>query len=470
MPELSRSAAASGDGSTVMTERFDPLVPCVGFGVLAVASWLYTYHTGLYQYILNIWMLQPFPAPFLDLSFVTAGIDCWGKGVDVYEHNPCDLLDRTHNYSPLWLRLAFIPTGAEWTNILGLGLVGCFLIALGFLPLPRRASLLGASLLGVLSYSTAYAVERGNLDLLMFTAAIVAGLCLGGRLPARIAGYALITFISLLKFYPAVMLVVLLRERWRVIIAVGCLAAAAFAGFVVMFHDELPRMAATLPVTWPPGFGWGAKGLPRGLNDILPNLLGVLGYHASWVDGLQATHLAAFIFLIVLMVVSFGTALHLAHRTDMIASLDLLPPRASRFLLIGSAAVGGCFFLGESLPYRAIFLLLVLPVFLVLVQVSPHIRVRKLFGWTAGATLFVLWQHPIRGILKPLFGGPLDPPPGPVFQPAKELIATYIGWVVTELSWWWVITVLMAVLLRFLASLRPGAGARAHIVPASTSP
>jgi hypothetical protein len=302
----------------------------------------------------------------------------------------------------------------------------------------------------------------------MFVFAVIAACCVGGRLPVRGVGYLAILLASLLKFYPAVLFVLLLRERWKIALAIGFATAILLVGFVVVYHDELVRMAINLPVTVPPGDGWGAKGLPRGVNDILPDLLAAVGYRAAWVDGLLETHLAAFVVLVALLLASLGTALHLAHRADMIVALDLLPPRAGRLLTTGAAAVCGCFFLGQSQQYRAIFLLLALPAFLVLMQSAPAPGLRSVFRWTAGATLFVLWHYPLRWMVPMLFGGTFDPPQGMVFLPAKGWIATYIAWAVMELSWWWVITVLMAILFRFLASLRPAA--RARIVPAPTSP
>ena len=195
--------------------RFSLFAPLIGCCVLAIISFLYVNHSVVYAEIMDLWMDVPYSYPFLDLRFVTGGIDCWARGIDVYLDNPCDPLDRTQNYSPLWLRFAFIPTGQEWLNVLGLGLLGCFLISVGFLQRSRQASDRELFLLAMLSSSSAFLFERGNLDLLMFSFAVFATVCQGYRLPVRVGGYAAILLAGMLKFYPLVLFVLLLRERLR---------------------------------------------------------------------------------------------------------------------------------------------------------------------------------------------------------------------------------------------------------------
>ena len=441
------------------TRRFDPFIPGVACLVLAVMGLLHGFYPRVYHDILDIWMLQPFDDPFQDLSFVTASVSCFGQGIDVYATNPCDIIDRQFNYSPLWLRLSFLPHGPIWTNILGLIVMTGFLVSLGCMTWPRqwRGRLL--AVLGVLSYSTAYAVERGNMDLVMFIFAAFAALVLGGRPLVRGIAYAAIVFTTMLKFYPAVALIILLRERWRTVLAAGAVIAVALGLFAVAFRDEFGRMAATLPVTWPPGLAWGAKGLPRGLNDVLPDLLTVLGYDAPWAVAARDSHLPAFVLLIVLLLGALGTAMRLSRAPRFTAALDTLSPASDRLLLIGAALVCGCFFLGQSLPYRAIHLLFVLPVFLSLGEAAPPAG-RTPFRWTVVVMLLILWELPIRWRVPWIVGARFVPTEGPVFAFVPGSLLTYIAWAALELCWWWVITVLLAVLLRVLASV--GGGVRAE--------
>ncbi len=60
-------------------------------------------HRDTYMGILRLYGIDPFRFPFLDISGSLAAWDCARLGIDVVEHDPCDVLDRGYNYSPLWM-------------------------------------------------------------------------------------------------------------------------------------------------------------------------------------------------------------------------------------------------------------------------------------------------------------------------------------------------------------------------------
>ena len=79
-------------------------------------------------------MNRPRVPPFVDLHGVLESIQCWRQGVDVYVSSPCDALHRRFNYSPMLLRMSFLPSDGASITAIGLGLAGAFLVSLGFLP------------------------------------------------------------------------------------------------------------------------------------------------------------------------------------------------------------------------------------------------------------------------------------------------------------------------------------------------
>jgi len=446
-PPLTATAADGKEQATLLTTGFQPGVTAIGFAVLALLAWLHQTALSVYNTILDAWMYQPFRFPFLDMRFVLAGIECRLRGIDVYHHDPCDFLDRAHNYSPLWLRFTFLPTGADWFNTLGISLAGSFLLAVGFLPQPK--DLTGRALFGagVFSYSSLYALERGNLDLLMFVFAVMAGLCLNRSAPMRLTGYAIMLLAGLLKFYPMAMLIVLLREKWRVILPAGAAIGIIVLSLFLYFHEELHLMAVNLPTDFPSGAGWGAKSLARGLSDRLPEIAGAFGWHAAWIDAAPETHLPAYALLAVCLAIAFLTAARLAHRPGVEAALGLLTPREHLFLLIGAALVVGCFLGGQSLSYRFTFMVIAFPGLLALARAAPDRGARRIFGTAAAAMLLVLWQMPIRRAVTGLTGGWAMPLTGP--------LTNYVLWAATELLSWWVNIVLLALLLNLVASADP---------------
>src|SRR5262249_4323165 len=151
---------------------------------------LYQFEPGSYYRVLTFMGKEPFDYPFLDFN-ILATVDCWQRSIDVYLNNTCDVLGRPWGYSPLWLRFSFLP-GKDWTNLLGICLGISYFLALAVLPPPRSNKELLLRLIGTLSPATSFALERGNIDLLMFVLATAAGVLLLRPLPGRVTGYAII--------------------------------------------------------------------------------------------------------------------------------------------------------------------------------------------------------------------------------------------------------------------------------------
>lgn len=112
-------------------------MPALGFVLLGTFGLLYVYETDWYFRILTTAFAYPYRYPFLDAQYQLVVRECWQRGVDVYVYNPCDIEGQLSNYSPLWLRLSFLPTDVSWTNCFGLTINSVFLVSLAFLPPPR---------------------------------------------------------------------------------------------------------------------------------------------------------------------------------------------------------------------------------------------------------------------------------------------------------------------------------------------
>ena len=112
-------------------------IPAAGLLGMVVLVLLYQFDPQSYYLTLAFFGIAPvrYP-PFLDFQFVLASIDCWQHGIDVYINNPCDVLERPFDYSPLWLRFTFL-ADKDSTNPLGLYLGISFFLALAVLPPPR---------------------------------------------------------------------------------------------------------------------------------------------------------------------------------------------------------------------------------------------------------------------------------------------------------------------------------------------
>jgi hypothetical protein len=191
------------------------IVPLLGLTLLAIFAVLYAVDTGAYYRVLTTIGIIPFKYPFVDWENMGAAIRCWNNNIDVYIADPCDVMNRPHGYSPLWLRAVFILTDRFWTMPIGIGIIIAFLLSLFWLVKPANWRELIVFALACTSTMTVFALERGNVDVILFIMLVIAGVLSTGPLASRIISYALILLAGLLKFYPLIVFLTALRERPR---------------------------------------------------------------------------------------------------------------------------------------------------------------------------------------------------------------------------------------------------------------
>jgi hypothetical protein len=386
----------------------------VAAAIVLLAGLLYGfgYHEQYYA-LAEAWGALPFRTPFLDMHGVTSAIECHRLGYDVYVQNPCDVFHRPHAYSPLWLWLAVLPITTAWDNVLGLGLVVLFLVALAFLPPGRDWRLIT---LATISSTTMFAMERANVDLLMFVMAMLA-------VRLRFAGYAVALLAGMLKFYPIVLLVTAVRERIVICLAIWVVTFSVVALWFALGSVDILRAIANIDSN--PPFDdnlFGAYNLPFGIAAMV---------------GLQ--HAGA-VLEVLFLVVMAGVATALARRNR----IDELTEAEATHLLIGSALLVICFVLAQNVAYRAIYFLFVLPALLA--------------SWRGAAWLVVLlmWNSGLRGAINGVATrlGISTAPDG--------LLHSGI-WLFREVAWWAVITLLTTLLLRLVWESRAAQELVRHI-------
>lgn len=380
---------------------------------LALVAALYAWGGDGYFALRRAAGLQPF-APFLDLHNVMAAVACWHEGVDVYATNPCDVMGRLHIYSPLWLRLPAVFGLPALTGPIGVGLALAFILALLVLPAPVGRGGMAALVLAVVSPDTVFALERANMDVLIFVAVVLAVPLLARGIAARGVAYAVFLGMGLLKFYPLVLLGLVVRERPRVALGFGVAAVALAALAVLPLGDEFGRAIGNI-LPHPAFTGtFGSRQLADGLALLLPGHGGV---------AVAAGVLAAAV---------VGLAVRLAEVG--LAAADGLARREADLLLVGGVLISGCFLAGESVEYRAIFLVLAMPALLRLGGGS------RLFIATSWGAVWLLWDPVVRRVVARLAPAQ-DGIPGP---PGLLL------WGVRELLWWWVVVVLIVLMAGML--------------------
>ena len=409
--------------------RLDKLrvaVPLLGLSLLAIIAALFVLDRDLYHRVLATLGMVPFRYPFIDWEYVGAAATCWGRGVDVYVNNPCDVMDRLHSYSPLWLRASFVPTGPVWRNVIGLGMATSFFLSLLAVLRPVNWREAGVFAIAGTSTMVVFGLERGNVDVLLFLAIVAAAILGTGVTTSRAAGYAVLLGAGLLKYYPLVALLTALRERRRVFAGVALVAALAVAALFFGFRDEFAVLALNIPRG---SFGsdlFGASNLPAGLATmaVQRRFAPELWFEPSSTP----VRVASF----VLLLAWCGTqALRVSRNAGLGEAFVRMAEREKLLLTLGAALIAGCFFTGQSIGYRGMYLLFVVAGLVALrreVEGADRSRLTILLL----SVLFLMWNGAWRQALVTM-GLPLHA----------------ALWLVNELLWWWLAATLIGILVIF---------------------
>jgi hypothetical protein len=357
--------------------------------------------------------------PFVDLRAILQGGACWRQGVDVYKPSAC-LGGGEFNYSPLLLRLAWLPIGPRDTLAGGLLFCAAYGWALVCLPAPAgRPLLLGAAAFSPAAY---YALEQGNLDTVIFAGSVLALRLLGRH---RIWAYALFACGAAAKFYPGALFILALREGRRTL---GALALAAGAGGILVLaldgHAVLTALRQ-IPSGTPFRASFGRIDLSRGLAMLHFLSRGMAG-GVSWI------------------LAGVAGAVAWKRRVAWAKALARLDDEAALFLVAGAAVTAFCFLAAQNIEYRALFLLLMLPGLSRVAACGWGFRVLPLL------IVVLLWESVPRAWL----GGLAQPylPTGPAF----------CFWLLREVLWWWLeiecLAAVFAFALAFSRQKLTGAG------------
>jgi hypothetical protein len=432
---LSGGARLCGFTKETLAYRTTPAVVALS-SFLAVSTIYLSGHTDAYRAILYAWGIVPFEFPFVDISGPLAAWDCTRLGIDVIANNPCDILGRGYTYSPLWMAGSFIPLGTSATGVVGWVLGLLFILSLTLLPPARRPWELVLVLLATSSTMVVFAVERANQDIILFMLALCVGFLAGGFLPARLFAYLTALFAASLKYYPLTLLILSLRERVLVFLANGLLMAGLIALFLAAYLPEIERGWPLIPVG--PYFTdlFAAKDLPFGLAAIIS------GQPEGSPNPLPVTLLGIALYGL-LVVGSAVTCRRLLTLTELRAIFSRIFGYEQIFLVVGSALIVGCFFAGQSIGYRGIFLLFVLPGLLAIARAAADRVLRRLCHATAIVIVLLMWEECFRNGLAAICARLGIPP-------LFEMLSDLTLWLARELAWWWIVSVMTACLFSFV--------------------
>jgi hypothetical protein len=289
-----------------------------------------------------------------------------------------------------------------------------------------------------------FALERANPDVLLFLVALATGILAECCLSMRVIGYFVALLAALLKYYPIMILVIVFRETRSIFVVLTLLILGCLSLFWAKYHADIIRGL--------PSIAHGPYNTDLFAGKNLPFLLGEAAGSAaepsSWASAVQWM-VSAGIYAILL-----GGSLRICGKLlgvrELRDALGALAGRERLFLVIGSAVIAGCFFAGQSTGYRGVIFLLTIPGLLALSRTPCH-GIRKLSLGTAVVIVLVMWSECFRHGLD-LFLDTLS---------VSQMLVGYLKilfWLFRELAWWWIISVMLAVLVDFVSASPIGRG------------
>lgn len=432
-----RATGAQGPVPWMLSRVAVPSALLAVFGAFAL---FYCVAPSIYFDLLRGWGEPAFRFPFLDLHAILSALQCKRYGIDVMRINPCDVFGRPNVYSPLWLAPAsFLRVDNSWLLPTGIGLDLLFIVSLCRLPRPASRIEMAITALATLSPVTAYALERANNDLVIFLLVVAAAPLAVAPWPRRTGCYAIAIFAGLLKYYPLALLLLTLREKPKRFLGISVASLFVLAGFVLLYRPELVENFEVLR-----GFrtsyytdAFDFRNLPYGLVALIPHL-GSLTERFGF-----GPAVVTYMFLAILLLDLAGRVRHIAQDRDFGRGLADLSPVRTFFLLSGMIVITGCFFAGNSILYRGIFFLFVLPGLLAMERSASPGAMRPWLRQGIGLIVFLMWSEFFRHAINVLV------PVLPAGRITNGIPALF--WVIKELCWWRLIALFCGLLVSFFA-------------------
>jgi Glycosyltransferase family 87 len=293
------------------------------------------------------------PSIFFDARNVAAAVECSRLGHDPLVDNPCDPWGRVMFYPRVWLVLRWTGLEQRHTLLFGVVVITVFLVLL--LLLFGRLSVVEGLVVAVAVCSPAvmFAVERANMDLVVFSGLALSALVWRrGSARAEFVAVALVLLMAVAKLYPAVALLAFLPTRRRSTRVAAAVAVLVFVLYAVATREDVATISST--ATQGQYYSYGARIL---LGELYHGVLG-----EQW-GGSRA--LAQVMVLLAAVVLGLALWLWLRHRSRRSAEGEPVPemPETSDLIAfrMGALVYVGTFVAGNSFDYRLVCLLLTLP-------------------------------------------------------------------------------------------------------------
>ena len=211
-------------------------------------------------------------------------------------------------------------------------------------------------------------------------------------------------------------------------------------------HTDLAKALANIPALSYFADSFSARNLPFGFAEV--------------VFGPRLRIPAALLLMSIVLALAIARTRRTFHMLD--AAAPDLHLREMQRLVVGALLLTTCFFAGQSIDYRGIYFILVMPGLVRLCRSAGDPAIRRFLARMITAVVFVAWEEPLRRAIHMIAAAIA----GDWLRPRVELLF----WIGRELVWWWLIAGLAAIILTQLLRMPLVQEISAHLRHVRASP
>ena len=325
----------------------------------------------------RIWNIPTLQPSFVDARILTASAESYRLGFDPESNNPRDPYRRLFNLPALWKVLFLTPLKQSETAAIAGFCIACYWVSvLIFLSRIELTSFWVVTLAGF-TPPAMLAIERGNVDLLIFFS------CIMVLLASEVSGAStslLLILASALKLYPIFGIVTLFKFDRRSFVRFSFFALITSG---IIFAFDIPNLRHVFENTE--------------VGSDLSFGSGVLPLYVQAVSGSHQLYLLAGLLANLVIFSIFLAGLFFAGRVN--ANVPVSNPFQLSAFRLGAGIYVGTFILSSNWDYRLIFLIFTLPQLVEWMKKNPVAKFTLYFVLLSLVYLWVTLVSPLAYLL-----------------------------------------------------------------------
>ena len=284
---------------------------------------------------------------FADWSAVLGANICREMGYDVYLKNPCDPWGRTHVYGDILLYFPYVGKFKNFYFLVLPAIINCIFVitVLSSFRFKNFKTYFTTTIM-LFSFPVILALERGQFDVLIFILMVLIA-----YFKNRIFNFIILVFVTISKFYPIVLGIILFFEKNLKKIFINLLIFLITISLIFFIQsDQMIKIFEN-------------RGQSAGFGVYEFSLIGTIKFFKNSIFLVNDTNYSVFIFVLLLLIPSaiFFVKITKYFFKESISSNINYNFFEDRLYIFSSVIILLCYFTFSNFVYREIFFIGLLP-------------------------------------------------------------------------------------------------------------